>query len=60
VLENQAGRFGGGVECNVEELDDVGTAEESLENFGFAVDFFDADGFQDFDNTALIVERVDS
>jgi hypothetical protein len=57
-LKDEGGSFCGCMKSHVKEFYDVGPAIKSLQDFGFAVDFFDAHGFKDFYNTALIVESI--
>ena len=60
VFHDKSRCLGHGISDNIDQVDDVDTTAESLQNFDFSTNFRFFDGFQDLDDNALIVQRVNT
>ena len=58
ILKNEDGDLGGGLEGNVEETDDVGSAKEVLKDGDLSVDLLALHGLEALDDARLAVEAV--
>lgn len=58
IFEDQTGRLALTITNNVQQRDDVRTSGQVLENLDLSLDLPFLDGFEDFDDTFLVVDDV--
>jgi len=60
VFGDEARNLGGRISHNIEESDNVGTAGQILKNLDLSLDFLLLHGLEDFDDTFILGDDVDS
>ena len=60
ILHDQSRGFCHWISNYINQVDDVNTASESLQNFDFSSDFSFLDWFENLDDNSFIIQRVNS